>query len=122
MTVAASCSVAWAQRDFPPDIIIERFSDVAKIAPKLYHVELENERVRVLRAKLPGEARVPTHDHRSGLLVAITDVHLRFRTVTGKARDLHVPKGETRWIDEESHSEENLDIRECEFVFVESKR
>jgi hypothetical protein len=107
---------------FPPEIVIERsFVDVVKIAPRLYTVEEENEKVRVLRAKLPGGVRVPMHDQRSGLLVALTDVHLRLRTPENKSRDLHVAAGETRWIWEESHSVENLGLHACEFLFVEPK-
>jgi hypothetical protein len=109
------------RQSFPPDIVIERFIDVVKIAPKLYSVDRENEKVRVLRAKLPGDANVSFHDHRSGLLVALTDVHLRFRTPDGKGFDLHVPAGETRWFDADGHAEHNLNNRPCEFLFVESK-
>ncbi len=127
--VAVACPAARCQnRDFqprpgvfPPEIILDRFIDVVKIAPKLYAVEVENDKVRVLRAKLPAEARVPTHDSRSGLLVAVTDVHVRFRTADSKIRDIHVAAGETRWIDAEPRAEENLDIRPCEFLFVETK-
>jgi hypothetical protein len=106
---------------FPPEIIVERDLDVVKIAPRVYTIETENEKVRVLRAKLSGGAKVPIHDHRPGLLVALTDVHLRLRTADNKTRDLHIPAGETRWLDGETHAEENLDIRACQFLFVEWK-
>jgi len=103
------------------EIIIERFVDVVQVAPKLYTVDRENEKVRVLRAKLPGEANVSLHDHRSGVLVAITDVHLRFRTPDKKSFDLHVPAGEARWLDGDTHTEQNLNNRPCEFLFIEMK-
>lgn len=127
LPVALCCRIGISQRlpppptSFPPEIIVERDLDVAKIAPKVYTIETENEKVRVLRAKLPGGAKVASHDHRPGLLVALTDVHLRLRTPDNKTRDLHIPAGETRWLDGETHAEENLDIRACQFLLVEWK-
>ena len=111
----------FAPRQEVPEIIIEHFTDVLKVAPRYYTVDLENEKVRVLRARLPGDANVSLHDHRSGLLVAITDVHLRFRTPDKKFFDWHVPAGETRWFDADTHTEQNLNNRACEFLFVEMK-
>lgn len=108
--------------NFPPEIIIEPpFRDVVAIAPKLYSIDRENEKVRVLRAKLPGNAKVALYDQRPGLLVAVTDVHLRFRPPGKKIQDVHVPAGETRWIWEDTHAAENLSIRACEFLFIETK-
>jgi hypothetical protein len=126
LLLVTACALAQPRRftprqNFPPDIVIERFVDVVQIAPKLYTVDRENEKVRVLRARLPGDANVSLHDHRSGVLVAITDVHLRFRTPDKKSFDLHVPGGETRWLDGDTHTEQNLNNRPCEFLFIEMK-
>ncbi|HEY1337769.1 MAG TPA: hypothetical protein VGF59_09680 [Bryobacteraceae bacterium] len=112
------------QRDFPPDIVVERFIDAVHVAPHWFSVQTVNPiqpNLRVLHAKLPGEAKVALHDSRSGFLVAITDVHLRLRTADNKFRDLHVSAGESRWLDADTHTVENLNNRDCEYVFVEMR-
>jgi hypothetical protein len=125
LLLVTACALGQSRRFTPrqdlAEIIIERFVDVVQIAPKLYVVDRENEKVRILRAKLPGEANVSLHDHRSGILVAVTDVHLRLRTPDKKSFDLHVPAGETRWLDGDNHTEQNLNNRPCEFLFIEMK-
>jgi hypothetical protein len=107
---------------FPPEIVLDRFIDVAKVAPKYFTVEMENSDVRVLRAKLDGDARIPLHDGRSGLMVALTDVHVRLTTPDNKSLDLQVKTGETRWIDGDTFSEQNLSSGRCEFLFIETLR
>ena len=107
---------------FPPDVSLDRFIDVAKVAPQSFTVERENSEIRVLRAKLSGNARIPLHDDRSGLIVALTDVHLRLIIPDKKFRDIHLRTGETHWIDGDAFSEQNLSSTSCEFLFVEMLR
>jgi hypothetical protein len=133
VAVAVCCALVSAQQDprsrvfspareFPPEIVLDRFIDVVKVAPKYFTVEMENAEVRVLRAKLDGDARIPLHDGRSGLIVAFTDVHLRLTTPDDKSLDLHVKAGETHWIDGDTFSEQNLSSSRCEFLFIETLR
>lgn len=130
LAVAVFCALVSAQQDprrspgrnFPPEIVLDRFIDVAKVAPQYFTVEMENSEVRVLRAKLTADARIPIHDNRSGVIVALTDVHLRFTTPDKKFRDVHVKAGETHWIDGDTFSEQNLSASPCEFLFIETLR
>jgi hypothetical protein len=131
VAVAFCCVPVNAQRSprqfppanrFPPEIVLDRFIDVVKTAPKSFSVEMENADVRVLRAKLDGEARIPLHDDRSGVIVALKDVHLRLTTPDGKFRDIHLRAGETQWIDGDTFSEQNLSSTPCEFLFIETLR
>jgi len=107
---------------FPPEIVLDRFIDVVNVAPKNFSVDMENADVRVLRAKLDGDARIPLHDDRSGVIVALTGVHLRFTTPDDKSFDLHVKAGETHWLDGDTFSEQNLSSTPCEFLFIEALR
>ena len=107
--------------EFPPDIFDNRAVDVVRIAPDRYTVEMIAD-VRVLRARLPGGARVPIHNHRSGVLVALSEVHLRFTRPDGTAQEIHLAPGATQWLAGESHAETNLGAETCEFVFVEAAR
>jgi hypothetical protein len=108
-------------RQSTPEIVIDKYADVVKASPTFYRVELENERVRVLHARIPGRIASPPYDERPGLIVAITDVHLLYTTTDGRVLEIQVPAGGTRWIDGDTHSEENLSSRTCEFLFIETK-
>jgi hypothetical protein len=107
---------------FPPEMLLDRFIDVAKVAPHYFTVEKENSEVRVLRAKLDGSARIPLHDDRSGLMVALSDVHLRLTNPDAKFRDVHLGTGETLWLDGDTFSEQNLSSSPCEFLYIETLR
>ena len=107
--------------EFPPDIWDNRSVDVVKIAPDRYAIDLENGQMRVLRARIPGYTRVAIHQHRPGLLVALTAVHLRFTRPDGAVEEIHIPAGTTRWLTGGVHSEENLQMAPCEFLFIESR-
>ncbi len=106
---------------FPPEVKLDRFIDVAKVDARDFTVEADHGELRVLRARLGPDARVPFHDDRSGVIVAITDVHLRFTTPDKKFRDIHMKAGETHWIDGDAFSEQNLSSSPCEFVYVETR-
>jgi len=122
LTAAMSCAIGLAQKtEMPPDIFDYPSPDVVKVAPGRYGVELDNAQMRVLRARLPADSRIPTHHHSAGLLVALTDVRLRLITPDGKSRDLEIPAGGTRWLEADTHSEQNLNARPCDFLFIEAK-
>ncbi len=118
--VGASQRVRSIPAPMPPDIVGNSSIDVARISPDCYSVEFENRSVRVLRARLAPQVRVPTHAHPAGLLVALTAVRLRFATPDGRVTDLQVPPGQTRWLDREIHAEVNLAAEDCEFLVVEA--
>jgi hypothetical protein len=113
--------VPFANR-FPPEIVLDRFIDVTKVAPKYYSVDLENSEARVLRAKLDGSVKIPLHDDRSGVIVALKDVNLRLTTPDGHSREIHLHAGETQWIDGDTFREENLSSSPTEFLWVEMLR
>lgn len=130
LPAAVFCTIVTAQlaprrspgRNFPPEIMLDRFIDVTTVAPRFFTAEMENSAVRVLRARLDGDARIPLHDARSGLIVAVTDVHLRLTTPDKKSQDIHVKAGQTHWIDGDTFSGQNLSSSPCEFLFVETLR
>lgn len=107
---------------FPPDIFQNSFRDVVKVAPDHYRVDLENENVRVLRAKLPQDFLIPQHDSRSALLVAVTECHLRFVRPDKKVQDVHLEPGQVRWIWADTFSARNLSTHPAEFLLVEPKK
>ena len=107
--------------DFPPDIFDNRSVDAARIAPDRCVVEIDNDRMRVLRIKLPSTSRVPIHGHRSGVIIALTDLNLRLKAPDGTVIEIRLPVGDMRWIDAGIHADENLGAAAAEYLFIESK-
>jgi len=113
-----------AQQPPRPPVIAEFFDnrsvDIIRIAPGFCTLEIDNERLRVIRIKVPEATRVPIHGHRAGVIVAITGLHVKLTSPEGTAIDIRLPAGDLRWIDAGIHAEENLGGA-AEYLFIESK-
>src|SRR2546425_6701271 len=58
--------------------------DAVKVDPKHYKVELENDRVRVVRITYGPREKSVMHGHRPGVVLFLTDAHYRFTYPDGK--------------------------------------
>ncbi len=108
---------------FPPDIIpraVLEDRDALRTDPIHYRLELENDRVRVLRLSLKASESVPQHDDADALAVCLTDCHLGIASPDGHSEDIHLRAGETHWLYGGTRSEKNLG-KAMEMLFIESK-
>jgi hypothetical protein len=110
-----------AQKDFPPDIVHDRLRPVLEVDPVHYKKDMENDRVRVLHARLGRGEAVPMHEDRSNMMVAITEVHIRFSKPGSPPFDVHMQAGESRWGYADMHSIKNLHTRPVEYLIIELK-
>lgn len=96
--------------------------DPLKVDTKHYKVEMENDQVRVIRAKVPGHESIPMHVHaRNRVMTYLTDQKFRITTPEGKV-DLPVHKaGDVGWSAPTKHKEENLADSTFEVLAVEVK-
>lgn len=95
--------------------------DPVQVDPNHYVVELENEKVRVLRIKYgPGEKSV-MHGHPSTVAVFLVDSHFRFTYPDGKAEDGVVNGGQVMYFDALEHLPENTGDRPFEVIAIELK-
>ena len=116
-------------REFPPDIVppeVLRGKDALAADPKHYKVELDNDRMRVLRLTLKADETVPVHDDRDALFVCIAvgsdkACHIRLTRPGGPSQDVHLQAGESRWIYADTRSEKNLNSQALEMLVIESK-
>jgi hypothetical protein len=103
------------------------------VAPEHYHVEFENEFVRVVRVRFAPHATMVMHQHPApgGILVTVTDQDARITAPDGSARDVHYRAGEFRWAGStpgadvsalSAHREENLSDKAFEMIRIEPKR
>ena len=95
--------------------------DPVKVDPQHYKVIFENDQVRVLRIHYGPHERSSMHAHPAGVVVNITDGHLRFTDQNGKVQEVYSRKGEARWFPPFTHMVENLTGESYEGVYIAVK-
>jgi quercetin dioxygenase-like cupin family protein len=86
-----------------------------------YTVELENERVRVLRIRYGAGERSEMHSHPDAVLVCLTDASARFGFPEGEPQSMQVRAGEVHWLEAVTHLPENVGDQPFEVILVELK-
>ena len=95
--------------------------DAAKVDPKHYKVEFENDQVRVLRINYaPGEKSV-MHAHPGAVAVFLTDASARFTMPDGSTKDMAPKAGSFQWTDAGVHQPESTSDQPFEVLLVEVK-
>ncbi len=95
--------------------------DPVKVDSKHYKVEFENDQVRVLRITFaPGEKSV-MHEHRAGVVVALTDHRVKFHFPGGKTEERTAKARGTRWVAAKKLLTENVGDKPVEVILVELK-
>jgi hypothetical protein len=106
--------------------------DAWTAAPNEYHLEFENEYVRVTRIKYGAHRKAALHAHAApgGVIVALTDQDARATGPDGSTRELHYKAGQARWATAtpgadrstySAHAEENLGDRPFELIRIDPK-
>jgi hypothetical protein len=98
-----------------------RAQDVAKIDPKEYKVEFENDQVRILRGTRAPHSKVPMHEHPDYVVVYLTEVHQKVTTPDGKVTEATSKAGDVAFKKGLTHSEESLLDTPVEVILVELK-
>jgi quercetin dioxygenase-like cupin family protein len=99
--------------------------DAPLVDPKHYHVELENEYVRVLRVTIGPHEKLILHKHpdTGAVLVQLTDQNLQLTQADGTARESRYKAGVVRWVPPAgAHQDENLSDQPLRFIRVELKK
>ena len=95
--------------------------DPAELAPHVYKVPLENDRVRVLDIHLrPGE-KVPEHSHPAHVIYVVNDCKVKFTYPDGEFEELELKAGQTLWSDGVTHTPENTGTNELHALNIEFK-
>jgi len=113
----------------PPDIVppeVLKGKDPLETDPKHYRLELENDRMRVLRLTLKADEVSPVHDDHDALFVCLAvgsdkACHLRLTRPGGRSQDIHMQAGESRWIYGDTRSEKNVGPQPLEMLVIETK-
>ncbi len=95
--------------------------DAAKVDPEHYKVELDNDKVRVLRINYkPGEES-KMHSHPEGVVVFMSDTKGKLKTEDGKVLEMDNKKGHVMWTDESKHQPKNSGDKPFEVIQIELK-
>ena len=95
--------------------------DAAKIDPEHYKVEVDNEKVRVLRINYgPGEVS-KMHSHPEGVAVFLTDHRAKMKTGDGESMEMAGNAGDVAWVDASKHQPSNAGDKPFEVIQIELK-
>src|SRR5919199_4739280 len=93
--------------------------DPVEVAPDIYQVALENDRVRVLSInQKPGQTS-PEHWHPAFVLYIVNGGRVKFSYPDGESEELDVQAGQAIWGDEVADAVENTGNTEVHAVCVE---
>ena len=92
--------------------------DPTKVEPKHYILKFENDRVQVVTVHYGPHEQSALHEHPGGVVVSLTEAHLRFIDENGKVREVFSKPGEARWYPPFKHRVENLGDTAYEGVYI----
>ena len=95
-------------------------NDAVKVAPDVYTVLFENERVRVLDVRMaPGQSSAK-HSHPDGVWYVLAPMKARFTSADGGAAEAEIPAGAV-WRPAETHAVDNIGTTDIRAIAVELK-
>jgi quercetin dioxygenase-like cupin family protein len=95
--------------------------DAVTADPKHYKVEVENDKVRVLRVKYGPKEKSVMHSHPASIGVFLNDCAARFKYPDGKSEDINVKAGQALYFDAFTHHPESLSDKPFELILIELK-
>ena len=95
--------------------------DPIKVEPTHYKLDFENEHVQVVYIFYGPHEKSKLHQHPQGVVVNLTDGHLRFSDASGKVQEVLSKRGEARWFPPFHHTVENLSNEAYSGVYIAVK-
>jgi len=92
--------------------------DPTKVEPKHYRLAFENEHVQVIYVHYGPHEKSAMHDHPAGVVVNISDGHLKFTDQHGNVQEVSSKHGEARWFPPFKHRVENLGDTAYDGVYI----
>jgi beta-alanine degradation protein BauB len=110
LALVCLCAMACAQAQDP-----------TKAAPAQYTHGPENKYIKVVYIHYAPHSKSPMHEHPAGVVVNVSDGHLRFTEADGKTHEISAKRGETRYFAATKHTVENLADTAYDGVYIEIK-
>ena len=98
--------------------------DATIVDPQHYHVEIDNQYVRVIRVNIAPHEKLRMHKHpdTKAVLVHLTDQNMRLTLADGTIRESRYAAKQVRWVESAgAHQDENVSDTPLAFLRVELK-
>jgi quercetin dioxygenase-like cupin family protein len=95
--------------------------DPLKVDPQHHKLEFENDRIRVIRSVREPGAKIPMHEHRKYVTIALTDVNSKQTMPDGTTAMNRRKAGEVAWREPVKHAVENVGNDRMEEIQIEFK-
>ncbi len=95
--------------------------EAAQVAPHVYKVLFENERVRLLDVRMKPGDESAQHSHPDYLSYALEGGKVKLTDASGQSAEVEIQAGDTMWRETEEHSALNVGTTELHALFVELK-
>lgn len=82
--------------------------DMAKVAPTMVKVVLDNDRVRVLDVQVKAGDKLPMHSHPASFVYSLNSGKVKTTLADGKTQEIEYKMGDARWREAEAHANEAL--------------
>jgi len=92
--------------------------DPLKVEPTHYKLAFENDTVQVVNVHYGPHEKSNLHVHPGGVVVVLTEGHLRFTDEHGKTQEVYAKPGESRWFPPFKHQVENLGDSAYNAVYI----
>lgn len=96
--------------------------DPVKVDPKHYKVVIDNDEVRVLRAKYGPHEKSVMHEHPASVAVFMSEGHTKFTLPDGTSQDSSGKAHDAVWADAGKHLPENVSDKPFEVIVIELKK
>jgi len=96
--------------------------DPVKLDSKHYKVILNNDEVRVLRARYGPHEKSVMHEHPASVAVFMGDGHVKFTLADGTSQDINAKAHDATWADAGKHLPENVGDTPFEAIVIELKK
>ena len=95
--------------------------DAAEVAPHVYTVAFENERIRLLDVRMKPGDESAVHAHPDYLVYALSDGKVRLTAASGESAEVEVKAGDVMWREPEEHAVDNLGSTDVNALLLELK-
>ena len=95
--------------------------DATSVAPNLYKVLFENDKVRVLETRYGPGVKSEMHSHPDLVAVTLTPAKAILTLADGQTHDIEMQAAQAMFIEGQEHTVENMGTSEFHFILVELK-